>query len=144
MRPNDTPYPPPAPKPDVVDGSPLAVAPASIQVTVLNGSNTAGAATSAAAELTALGYQVVGVANAESTDFISSVVRYDPASISAADAARTVSAALGNATRVHRAGLGAVVQVVVGDDWSGAASVVVKIPKVPSDGVRTAAENICS
>ena len=38
-----------------------------------------GAATAAAAELAALGYLVVGVDTAESSDFVSTVVRYDPA-----------------------------------------------------------------
>jgi LCP family protein required for cell wall assembly len=140
----DTPYPPPAPKPDELDGQPLDVAPTSVQVRVLNGSRTDGAATAAAAELSALGYQVVGVASAESSNFVSTVVRYDPASQSAADAARTVAVSLGDATRVLRPGLGSVVEVVVGDDWPGADAVVVKVPKAPGDGVRNAAEDICS
>lgn len=138
----DATYPPPAPRPDVVDGEPLSVEPTSIQVRVLNGSGADGAATAAAEELAALGYLVVGVDTAESSDFVTTVVRYDPAS--APDEARTVSAALDNATRVYRSGLGTVVEVVVGDDWPGVDEVVVKVPRDPDDGVRTADEDICS
>ena len=138
---NDDPYPPPAAKPTEIDGEPLSVEPAAISVRVLNGSGAEGAASTAADELSALGYNVVGVDNAESQKFTTTVVRYDPAY--ATDAARTVAAALGYAPRVERAGTGSVVEVVVGDDWPGVDEVVVKTPRTAGDGVRTANENIC-
>jgi LCP family protein required for cell wall assembly len=138
---NDDPYPPPTPKPTVIDGKPLSVDPSAISVRVLNGSGKDGAASAAAEELAALGYNVVGVDNAESKKFTTTVVRYDPAY--AEDSARTVSAALGYAPRVTASGLGSVVEVVVGDDWPGADEVVVKTPRDPGDGVRTADEDIC-
>lgn len=139
---NDDPYPPPKPKPAVIDGTAITVAPGDIQVKVLNGSGASDAATNAAAELTALGYQVVGIDMAESTDFVSTVVRYDPAYSS--DAARTLVAALDGATRVQESGLGSVVEVVVGADWPGVAAVSVKTPPTSGDGLRTAADDICS
>ncbi len=138
---NDDPYPPPTAKPTVIDGKPLRVDPSTISVRVLNGSGKNGAASAAAEELVALGYDVVGVDNAESKKFTTTVVRYDPAY--AEDSARTVSAALDYATRVTASGLGSVVEVVVGDDWPGADEVVVRTPRDLGDGVRTADENIC-
>jgi hypothetical protein len=113
-----------------------------VQLRVLNGTRVVGAATAAAAEFSAQGYQVVGVDTAETTKFLSTVVRYDPAYGTAA--ARTVSASLGGVTRVLVPGLGSVVEVVVGKDWPGVSPVVVKVPRDPNDGVRTADQNICS
>ncbi|HUW15506.1 MAG TPA: LCP family protein [Actinomycetes bacterium] len=138
----DASYPPPKPEPNVIDGKPIKVAPADIQLRVLNGTRVTGAATAAAAEFSAQGYSVVGVDTAESKNFVSTVVRYDPAYGTAA--ARTVTASLGGATRVKVPGLGSVVEVVVGKDWPGVSAVVVKTPRDPSDGIRTADENICS
>ncbi|MFZ0323499.1 MAG: LCP family protein [Actinomycetes bacterium] len=138
----DLPYPPPVPPATVIDGAPLTVEPSAISVRVLNGSGTPGAASSAAAELSALGFQIAGVTNAETSTFKSTVVRYDPAY--ATGAARTVAAALDYAPRVTSPGLGSVVEVVVGADWPGAKAVVVKTPRNPTDGIRTANQNICS
>jgi LCP family protein required for cell wall assembly len=140
---NDEVYPPEPPDPTIVDGKPLAVPPSSIPVRVLNGSPTDGAATKAAARLQNKGYNVIGIADADTDDFLSTVVRYDPAYETSADAARTLSASLGGVTRVERAGLGTTLEVVVGDDWPGVTAVVVKKPRV-DDGVRTASEDICN
>jgi LCP family protein required for cell wall assembly len=138
---NDETYPPPKPEPDVIDGKPIVVAPADVQLRVLNGTRTSGLATAAAAQFAAQGYSVVGVDTAESTRFVSTVVRYDPAYGTAA--ARTVVASLGGAIRVKTPGLGSVVEVVVGKDSPTVTPVVVKTPRDPGDGVRTADENIC-
>ena len=140
---NDELYPPEPPDPTIVDGKPLAVPPSSIPVRVLNGSTTDGAATKAAARLQNRGYNVIGIADADTDDFLSTVVRYDPAYETSADAARTLSASLGGVTRVERSGLGSTLEVVVGDDWPGVTAVVVKKPRV-DDGVRTASEDICN
>jgi LCP family protein required for cell wall assembly len=136
---HDDPYPPDPPKPTEIDGEPLTAAPESISVRVLNGTGVDGVATSAAAELEAQGYVVVGVGDAESQDFLSSVVRYD---VGGQEAARTVAASLPGAARVKRAGLGTVVEVVVGDDWPGVSAVVVKQPR-DTEGVRQATDDIC-
>jgi len=136
----DADYPPPKPKPTIVDGQPLTALPADTSVRVLNGTGVAGAATKAAAELSKAGYSVIGVDNAESQDFLSTVVRYDEAG---ADAARTVAGAIPGGTRVRRAGLGTIIEVVVGKDWPGVSKVVVKQPSTET-GIRTANQNICS
>jgi LCP family protein required for cell wall assembly len=135
----DADYPPPAPEPTQIDGKPLTVLPADISIRVLNGSGTEGAATDAAAELSAKGFNVVAVDNAESQDFVSTAVRYDELGT---DAARTVAAALEGSTRVTRVGLGTTVEVVVGDDWPGLSAFKVKKP--PQSGVRTADDDICA
>lgn len=136
----DETYPPAPPEPTVIDGKPLTVPPSSVPVRVLNGSGVDGVATTAAEELSAKGYSVIGVGDAESRDFISTVVRYDEAG---ADAARTVAAAIPGSTRVLQAGLGTTVEVVVGADWPGVDRVVVKKPR-ESAGIRQADDNICN
>jgi LCP family protein required for cell wall assembly len=135
----DEPYPPEPPDPTIIDGEPLTIPPESISVRVLNGTGVDGVATSAAEELTQQGFNVVGVADAESQDFVSSVVRYDEAG---AEAARTVAGSLPGATRVKRPGLGTIVEVVVGQDWPGVVPVAVKKPR-DDEGVRQATEDIC-
>lgn len=132
-------YPPVPPDPTIIDGEPLTVAPESISVRVLNGTGADGIATSAAAKLTKQGYNVIGIGDAESADFTSTVVRYD---IAGEEAARTVAASIPGATRVKRAGLGTTVEVVVGQDWPGVTPVVVKTANA-DDGVRQASDNIC-
>ncbi len=135
---NDETYPPAPPEPTTIDGKPLTVLPSAVPLRVLNGSGVSGAATTAATELKAKGYSTIGVGDAESQNFISTVIRYDEAG---ADAARTVAASIPGAARVLRPGLGTTVEVVVGDDWPGATRVVVKKP--PSVTVRQATDNIC-
>ncbi len=137
---NDETYPPAPPEPTVVDGKPLTVLPSSIPLRVLNGSGVDGAATTAAADLGAKGYSTISVGDAESSNFISTIIRYDEAG---ADAARTLAGSIPGATRVLRPGLGTTVEVVVGDDWPGAKRVVVKKPRA-TVGIRQANDNICN
>jgi LCP family protein required for cell wall assembly len=136
----DADYPPEPPKPTVIDGEPLTVAPEDIYLRVLNGSGVEGAATAAAEELAAAGFDNIVIDDAESQDFLSTIVRYDAVS---ANAARTVAAALPGATRVKQFGLGNTVEVVVGKDWPGVSDVFVKKTE-DEPGVRTADDNICS
>jgi hypothetical protein len=135
----DEPYPPEPPDPTIIDGEPLTVPPESVSVRVLNGTGVDGVATAAAEELAEQGFSIVAIADAESQEFVSSVVRYDAAG---ADAARTVAASLPGAARVKRVGLGTTVEVVVGDNWPGVVPVVVKKPR-DEEGVRQATEDIC-
>jgi len=136
----DQTYPPEPPDPTVIDGEPLAVAPESIYVRVLNGTGEDGAATTAAAKLSKQGFNVVGVGDAESSDYLSTVVRFD---VAGEQSARTVAASLGDATRVRQPGLGTTIEVVVGEDWPGVSPVVVKETRT-NDGVRNASDNICN
>ena len=135
----DETWPPTPPEPTVIDGKPLTVAPGSISVRVLNGTGADGIATRAAAKLTKQGYNVIGIGDADSTDYLSTVVRYD---VAGEEAARTVAASLPGATRVKQLGLGTTIEVVVGQDWPGVSPVVVKTRE--DNGVRQASDNICN
>lgn len=117
----------------------MTVAPEDISLRVLNGSGVEGAATTASEQLAEQGYVIAWVDTAETSDFISTVVRYDPVN---EEAARTVAASIPGATRVERAGLGTTIEVIVGDSWPGVEPVVVKKP--PQPGIRTADDDICS
>jgi len=136
----DAVYPPPTPKPTVMDNKALTTAPDAIAVRVLNGSGAPNAATKAAASLRAQGYQVLGVGNADAQDYLSTVVRYSPGM---EDAARTLAASIPGAGRVQVDGLGTVLEVVVGKQWPGVVPVVVKKPAADTTGIRTASQNIC-
>ena len=143
---NDETYPPEPPAPTIVDGEPLDVAPSAIAVRVLNGSRVDGVATQAGEDLDRLGYDVVGVGDADSSRFTETVVRFDPAYQGSDDAARTLSASLGGAPRVAMAGLGSTLEVVVGKDWPEVRGNLqkVQVKRAPTDdGVRKANEDIC-
>ena len=122
---------------------PLVTAPESVLVRVLNATGTPGAAKAAAAELTALGYQVVGYDTAPSVRS-TTVVRW---SVPRNESARTLAAATGASTRQVE-GLGQVVELLVGTDYSGATEVTVKGAASPSSKptftLRTADAPICS
>lgn len=136
-------YPPPQPPTTVIDGRPLTTAPTGIAVSVLNGSGRPGAAGRLATRLTAKGYNIATVDNAPTSDYLSTVIRYDPAY--ANDAARTLAAALPGASREEVPGLGTVLEVITGRQPVGAVQdVVVRQPKDPNENIRTATENICS
>ena len=139
---NDTPYPPPTPTPDVIDGKALTAAPDTISVRVLNGTGRNGVATRKAAQFTKQGYTVVAVDNADSTDYVSTVIKYDPAYTS--DAARTLATAIPGASRAKVPGLGSTVDVVVGRQFGGVDAVAVRKPANPNENIRTATQNICS
>ncbi len=135
----DETWPPEPPEPTVIDGKPLTVAPDAISVRVLNGTGADGIATKAAAKLTKQGYNVIGIGDADSTDYLSTVVRYD---VAGEEAARTVAASIPGATRVKQLGLGTTIDVVVGQDWPGVTPVVVKKPS--DETIRRASDNICN
>jgi LCP family protein required for cell wall assembly len=137
---DDAQYPPPAPKPTVMDQRPLTTAPADIAVEVLNGSGKSGAGTRAAAKLKAQGYQVSSVGDAATSDYVSTVVQYSPGM---EDAARTLAASIPGSSRVLVDGLGTTLQVVVGRQWPGVVPVVIKKAPEPSSGIRTANQSIC-
>jgi LCP family protein required for cell wall assembly len=126
-------------------GSPLVAAPSTISVRVLNGSGKSGAATKAANELRALGYNVVGVGDTARVS--ATVVRWSPPRD---ESARTLAAATGSETE-QTTGLGQIVDLVVGPDYASAHAVTVTASTgtstpspTPSFGGRTANQDICS
>lgn len=146
---NDKPLPGSEPDPSTSPtpsptGKPLVTAPSAISVRVLNATGTPGAAKAAAAELTALGYTVVGYDTAPSVRS-TTIVRW---SVPRDESARTLAAATGATTR-EVTGLGQVVELVVGTDYTGAKAVTVKgstptPTPTPSFETRTANTAICS
>jgi hypothetical protein len=124
----------------------LVAAPSTIHVRVLNGAGKPGVAAAAAAELRALGYDVVGTG--DTAHVTSTVVRWsEPRS----ESARTLAAATGAKSEVTT-GLGQVVDLVIGPDYTAAHAVTVTSPTSsstasPSDssfGGRNASQDICS
>jgi hypothetical protein len=86
---NDQPWLKPRSKKRDSGDSELTVAPSQISVQVLNGSGVAGRAGEVAAALTAMGYTVVNVADADRPDYTVTEIRH---SAEAAESARTVTA----------------------------------------------------
>ena len=95
------------------------VAPADITVEVLNGSGIPGRATEAAEALEAAGFTVSRVADADRSDYATTEIRHDAASI---DAARTVLAALAGSTGVADPAA-ATITIVIGADYTGVTKV---------------------
>jgi LCP family protein required for cell wall assembly len=96
-----------------VSGPPLKTAPENINVQVLNGSPTSGEASRVAQELTAQGFNVVGVGNAARRDYLHTRVLHDPAYD---ESGRTLGAAVNGARVRSDATLGSTLVVIVGGD----------------------------
>lgn len=111
------------------DGRPLVTPPEKVRVKVLNGTSTVGLARTVADELAALGFEIVGVGNADRKDYLTSEVRHDPAYD---ESARTLATAAGTPGLVVDEALGRTVVLVVGQDWSGATAVRVTAQPSPS------------
>jgi LCP family protein required for cell wall assembly len=127
-----------------VDGRPLKTPPTQVHVKVLNASGVSGAAAKAAADLTALGFKVVGVGTAPAVS-TATTVRYDPAYD---ESGRTLTAAVTGATSKSDTSLASTLVLTIGTSYSGVHAVTV----APSTGnsdlpqtavVQTAAEDGC-
>ncbi|MEZ5117173.1 MAG: LCP family protein [Candidatus Nanopelagicales bacterium] len=115
---NDTPWPP-----KKTSSQPaLKTPPQSISVRVLNGSGVEGQATKAAEALTAAGFNVVEVGNADRNDYATSVVQHDPGYD---ESGRTLTYAVKGATSEAVDGLGSVLTVVIGQNYTTVRPVVI-------------------
>jgi hypothetical protein len=121
-------------------GPTVQVAPADIDVQVLNGSDVEGLASTASAHLDRAGYTIAAApGNDKRDDVTATVIRYDPQWNTSA---KTLQAAFPDATLEEVSGLGATFQVVVGTDY-------VKPQKVrvarqdDKLGSSTAADSVC-
>jgi LCP family protein required for cell wall assembly len=136
----------PAPSPSR-SGNDLTVRPADIQVRVINGVGTRGAARRAASDLSGAGFRPVVVpGTARRTGQQETLIQYGPGR---ADSARTLAAAIPGARLRRVPSLGDRVQVVVGSSWDGAKKVKAA---AAAGGVaqakdtqppRTATQNLC-
>jgi LCP family protein required for cell wall assembly len=127
-------------------GPPLKTPPENIRVQVLNGSATAGEASRVAKELTAQGFQVVDVANAQRRDYTRTEVLYDPAYD---ESGRTLGAAVSGSTVSADAALGSTLVVIVGSDSPQVSEVSVTgstSSPAPEEKLQTrsASSNICA
>jgi LCP family protein required for cell wall assembly len=126
-------------------GPPLVTAPEKVSVTVLNGSGVKGAASDLAEQLTADGFNVIGVGNADRL-YSTSTVLHDPAYD---ESGRTLGAAITGSTVQEDASLGSTLTVIVGTDSPTVVPVKVSgstSSPEPTESLvtRTAAQNICS
>ena len=112
----DAPPDPPEPEPEEAPPT-TAVKPAEIDVRVLNGNGTSGAASKTASELKAAGYTVIGTGDAPE-DYAETMIRYGSAKD---DVARQLQGQLaGNAELEEDSTLtSSDVVLILGDDYSG-------------------------
>lgn len=135
----------PTPSTTTPSGPPLVTPPERVNVTVLNGSGVTGAASDLAARLTAAGFNVVDVGNAEGT-YATTTVRHDPAYD---ESGRTLGAAIPGSRVEADPSLGSTLTVIVGTDRPAVVPVQVSgstssPAPTPSLRTRSAAQNICS
>ncbi len=96
--------------------APRVVAPDKVQVQVLNGTGIPGAAHAVASQLSAAGFDVVGIGNAPSSPVGATSIVYPPEQ---AGALRTLVASTG-VSASSASGTGEVLVLTVGPDWAGA------------------------
>jgi LCP family protein required for cell wall assembly len=124
--------------------APATVAPGDVSVEVYNGSGTKGLAATAATELTSSGFVVTGTANADSTDYTATEIRY-----AAGDEAlaTTLAAAIPGATTSVLDGVtSGTLQLVLGSDFNGVGQPVTAAPPAATttgEDPRTAADTSC-
>ena len=126
-------------------GPPLVTPPERVNVTVLNGSGVPGAASDLAEQLTAQGFNVVGVGNADRT-FATTTVLHDPAYD---ESGRTLGASIPGSQVQEDISLSSTLTVVVGADSPTVVPVSVAgstSSPAPTETLttRSADQNICS
>lgn len=126
-------------------GPPLVTPPERVMVEVRNGSGVPGAASRVAEELTAAGFVVVGVANADRRDYAVTTVLHDPAYD---ESGRTLGAAVEGSTVSEDLSLGPTLVVVVGADRPTVSQVRVGTPSATPEptetlDTRSADDDIC-
>ena len=131
-------------KPATTSAPKATVEPGSIRVRVLNGTDITGLGRTAAQDLAAVGFAVVGTpANSEQPVGATTVIRYDE---EYSESVKTVAAALPGAQLVAVKGFGRTFEVTVGTGYTTAKKVTVVSPSPSSSASkpRTAADDICS
>jgi LCP family protein required for cell wall assembly len=129
---NDTPYPPKTTAPSGQKA--LTVSPSKIYVKVLNGSGVKGQAKLAATQLEKLGFQIVGIGTAKTSNLATTTVSYSP---SKAEAARTLVYAT-RATATDTTATGSTMVVTIGKDWTSARTVTVAPTTSGSSTIKSA------
>jgi LCP family protein required for cell wall assembly len=135
----------PAPTPAApTTAAPKTVPAGDVSVKVLNGSGTKGLASTARTALTKAGFAVTGTANADSTKYTATQIRYAAGD---EDRANTLAAAIPGARTTEFAGAtSGTVQLVLGSDFTGVGkAVTAATPATTTTGedARTAADTSC-
>jgi LCP family protein required for cell wall assembly len=133
----DTGWPPPPPAPSVVGGRTLTVPPDEIQVRVLNGTGEAGVAARTAQDLEGLGFDVVGIGDADRRNYTRSALQA-PADRSADAGLRTLAATTGVDLWLRDPSGSSVLTVIVGADGVKAVPVVLPATTPPTTAPTTA------
>ncbi len=129
--------------------TPIVVAPSSVRVAVFNGSGINGKGRQAAADLTGVGFQIVGIPTTRGTGAAATTIFYGPTKT---DSAHTLQAAVPGSVLQADSSLGRTLQLVVGTSYTGAQKVTVTAkPTTPTTGsttaaapLKTAANNPCT
>jgi LCP family protein required for cell wall assembly len=119
---NDNRYVPKKSRPDKAKPVPAS----QVRVRVLNGTNVTGLAAQTAEELTAAGFKVVGVGNADTDTYQQSVVRHGP---STSREASTVARTAIGAEQETDPELGKTVDLILGANWDGVNEDALESPK---------------
>ena len=117
--------PKPKPRPSASATTSLVVLPSAVHVRVLNGTGEKGLAQRVAQELTARGFIVDGVGDADSTGYTHSVVRYGT---ERNESSQTLAASVIGADRQLDGSLGSTLMLIVGSDYKGTQAVHVTTP----------------
>ncbi len=122
---------------------PLTIPPSEVEVRVLNGTGQAGAAARAAQDLEAAGFVVVETGNADRSDHDHTIVRHSQA---AAEAGRTLAAAVVGSSPEADPAADDILTMVVGGDYTGVEQISVEQAASPAPPIeaRTADEDVCS
>jgi LCP family protein required for cell wall assembly len=135
----DEPWPPPPTK--GVDGRKLTVVPADITVDVRNASGATGQASGAAQDLAAEGFGI-GIVNSREKVAGTTIIRHAPDQV---EAARTLQAAVPGSVLREDADAGPRLNLTLGSDFSGIATIRVKASSSDAaTGTSTADQDICT
>lgn len=128
--PGVAPSPSPSPTPTVTPTGPtLTIPPTSINVAVENGTATAGLGSKVASQLTAQGYHVVSVGDADKETYTQTIVKYGPDKVQSSN---TVAASFPGARRRADATAGTTVTVIIGSDFSRVEPVTIAGASTPT------------
>lgn len=111
----------------------LVVAPGKVRVAVFNGSGVPGVGRKAAADITTVGFQVIGIPTNRGTGATQTTIFYGPTK---ADSARTLQAAIPGSVLQADSSLGRTLDLVVGSAYKGAQKVTLSTVK-PTPGAST-------
>ncbi len=127
--------------------APVTVAPGNVRVAVFNGSGTQGVGRKAAADITEVGFQVIGIPTNRGTGASKTTIFFGPTK---ADSARTLQAAIPGSVLQADSSLGRTLDLVVGSSYTGAQKVTVTTakpsttPGTAAAPVKTAQDNPCT